>query len=103
MSDFDLNRFKKLYIEHASGLVFFARRFVGMAVAEDLIQDVFVKLWDNVVDLSDDGIKSYLYKCVQNACLDHIKHQYIKDRYEGVMLQELKFKNYCFMMILQSN
>lgn len=92
MSDFDLSRFKMLYLEHASGLVFFARKFVSAPVAEDIIQDVFVKLWDNVVDLSDDRMKSYLYKCVQNGCLDHIKHMDMKNRHESEIIQELKSK-----------
>lgn len=92
MSDFDLSRFKMLYLEHASGLVFFARKFVSTPVAEDVIQDVFVRLWDNVVDLSDDRIKSYLYRSVQNACLDHIKHIDMKNRHESDIIQELKNK-----------
>lgn len=96
MSGFDLNRFKILYLEHASELIYFARKFVDVPVAEDMIQDVFVKLWDNLIDLSDDRIKSYLYKCVRNACLDYLKHQDIKHRHENYMIQELKIQELIF-------
>lgn len=54
-----------------------ACRFVSEDAAEDVVQEVFVKYWENKTVLSPDSIQSFLYKCTQNGCLNYIKHQAI--------------------------
>lgn len=54
-----------------------ACRFVSEDAAEDIVQEVFVKYWENKTVLSPDSIQSFLYKCTQNGCLNYIKHQAI--------------------------
>jgi RNA polymerase sigma-70 factor (ECF subfamily) len=41
--------------------------------AEDIVQDSFLKLWENQAKLIDATIKSWLYMCVRNASLNLIK------------------------------
>ena len=36
--------FEQLYIKHAAGLFFFARKFVDLQTAEDMVHDVFLKI-----------------------------------------------------------
>lgn len=45
------------------------------AVADDIIQDIFLSVWINrdKIDLQSKHIKSYLYKAVHNRCLNYIQ------------------------------
>jgi RNA polymerase sigma-70 factor (ECF subfamily) len=44
--------------------------------AEDVVQDCFIKLWENRGEISIDGSKSsYLKKMVRNRCIDIIRAQ----------------------------
>jgi RNA polymerase sigma-70 factor, ECF subfamily len=45
-----------------------------VSLAEDIVQEVFLKIWDMRADLKmNEGIKSYLYKACYNTALNHIK------------------------------
>lgn len=45
------------------------------AVAEDLLQEVFLKLWKVRATLEEDrSIKNYLYTIADNISLNHIRH-----------------------------
>lgn len=45
-------------------------------VCEDIVQDVFVKIWEKRRDiLAVDGIKFYLFTAVRNNCLTHIHRE----------------------------
>ena len=57
-------------------LIFYAGKYVNAVTAEDLVQDVFLKVWQKRTFLFlKEGIKTYLYRSVQHACLDYLKHQ----------------------------
>jgi RNA polymerase sigma-70 factor (ECF subfamily) len=48
--------------------------------AQDLVQDLFLRLWDRRVELgSVKDLKSYLYTSARNRALAHLRHQ----RYEN--------------------
>ncbi len=65
------NLFKSLY----SSLVQFARRIViDKAVAEDIVTDVFVKLWQRHSNFSSaQSARSFLYISTRNACFNHLE------------------------------
>ena len=47
--------------------------------AEEVIQNVFLKLWENKRKLKTiTNINNYIYTITKNACLDVIKHQKVK-------------------------
>lgn len=69
--DFE-NSFKK----HYSPLCNFAYSYINeQELCQDLVQDVFLKIWDNPPSINS-SMSSYLYRAVKNACLDHIKKSY---------------------------
>lgn len=50
--------------------------------AEELVQDSFTKLWEIRAELKEDTrLKPYLYKLVQNRCLNEIKHRQVSRAY----------------------
>lgn len=49
-------------------LIFYAGKYVNAVTAEDLVQDVFLKVWQKRTFLFlKEGIKTYLYRSVQHA------------------------------------
>ncbi len=65
-------------------LRYFAEQLIkDKAASDDIVADVFIKLWQKHAHFpSEERIKSFLYICTRNACLDFIKHQRITRRSE---------------------
>lgn len=72
----DGKAFELLFKTYAQQLITFAHRFVAdLPVAENLVQDVFLKIWSNRANLKpDSNIKTYLYTAVRNQALHHLRH-----------------------------
>ena len=77
----DTDAFKRLFEFLYPRLMGLACRFVDNEEAKDLVQDVFVEYWEHKQVLELDNVSSYLYKSIQNKCLNHIKHQAVVDGY----------------------
>ena len=74
-------------------LIFYAGKYVNAVTAEDLVQDVFLKVWQKRTFLFlKEGIKTYLYRSVQHACLDYLKHQEVKGGQRIFLVGKLSFK-----------
>ena len=69
--------FEKLFREHYNTLANYALSIVkNRADAEDVVQDVFVKLWQNTPQvLSTDQVKFYLYTATKNTCISLLRKQ----------------------------
>jgi len=74
--------FEEIYIENKSRVFSTAYRFVGnRADAEDITQDVFVKVFKNMKTFRGDAaISTWIYRITVNACFDFLrkrKRQYM--------------------------
>jgi RNA polymerase sigma-70 factor (ECF subfamily) len=99
-----LNRFSRLYKKHAPGMLFYARKFVDFQTAEDIVHDVFLKLWNhNSFLIIDQTIGSYLLRSVRNACFDYLKRQIIRDDYRSSVVLELKIEELSYSDNLINN
>jgi RNA polymerase sigma-70 factor (ECF subfamily) len=50
-------------------------------IAEEIVQDVFVKLWRNRGSWEvRSGVRAYLYAAVRNGALNHIKRRHTEER-----------------------
>lgn len=81
--------FDFIFNYYYSGLCAYARRWVNDPdVAEDLVQDFFVRLWINSSKPEIiSSLKSYLFTSVKNMALNHLKHDKIKERY-GIKVRQ---------------
>jgi len=86
----DEEAFNFIFNNYYEGLVLFALGFINdRDQAEEIVQGVFVKIWENHKTLDiKTSIKSYLLKAVQNRCYDYHKHHKIKIKFEEVLLQK---------------
>jgi RNA polymerase sigma-70 factor (ECF subfamily) len=65
-----------------SGLCTYAETIVkNQEVAEDIVQELFVKLWVKAKEISIKGsLKNYLFTSIRNRCFDFLKHQTVKSK-----------------------
>lgn len=75
--------FKAVYKKYFSPLCFFAHKFIEKQFTEDLVQDVFFKVWNSKLKFdSERAMRVYLYVAVKNACIDFLRKEKNKDRYK---------------------
>lgn len=69
--------FKYLYDTYYASLCRYAKRFVGEFMdEEDVVQEIFVKLWEREGSFENmRALSAYLYRSVHNACLVFIRDQ----------------------------
>ena len=79
----DEEAFKSFFEAFYPKLKALACRFVDEQVADDLVQDVFASYWEQKTNIQADNIQSFLFKCLQNKCLNFIKHQMVEEEYES--------------------
>jgi RNA polymerase sigma-70 factor (family 1) len=76
--------FKTIVNHFHSGIFnFLVFKVNDRAKAEDLLQDTFIRLWENREALDEKlSIKSYLFTIANNLALNHIRHESIVWRFK---------------------
>ena len=71
----DKSAFEYLFRSYYTQLFKFAYKFVnGKAPAEDVLQEVFLNIWENRDRLSiNSSVKSYLFTSIRNRALNYLK------------------------------
>ncbi len=71
----DGRSFTEIYNRHKTGIYHFCRRMLADGdEAKDVVQEVFVKFFENRVILEGDTqIKVWLFKSARNRCLNYIR------------------------------
>lgn len=53
----------------------FARNVVkDDVISQDIVQEVFVKIWEKWSDIENINLEAFLFRLVRNRCIDYIKH-----------------------------
>ncbi|RIJ49917.1 RNA polymerase sigma-70 factor [Maribellus luteus] len=88
MQQGDTTAFELLFKYYYPGLVVFASNIViNKDEAEELVQDFFVRLWENRHSLkSDNPLKNYLFTSVKNRSINFLKSVQVKKN----VIEELK-------------
>ncbi|MEO1450594.1 MAG: RNA polymerase sigma-70 factor [Bacteroidota bacterium] len=56
--------------------------------ARDLVQQVFVKVWEQRGRLPEDvQLRSYLYTAVRNACYNALEHKKVRQRHQAWVME----------------
>lgn len=81
--------FEMIFRQFNPALCFFARRWVNdMAIAQDIVTDVFVKLWQKQAGFKTlYSIKAFLYISTRNACINHIQQAQYQARVRETIKQ----------------
>tara|TARA_B100000767_G_C19746143_1_gene528619 strand:+ start:1278 stop:1796 length:519 start_codon:yes stop_codon:yes gene_type:complete len=77
------NTFKKLYLKYAKEIkrfLFFKTQDID--IAEDIMQDAFIKLWDNCSGVNASKAKSYLFTTANNMFINKYRHDKVVLNYK---------------------
>ena len=76
----DAQAFNRLVLEHREGALMLAVRLLRSTPdAEDVVQDAFVKVWEELVNFRGDSkFSSWLYRIVYNLSLNKIRSRGIR-------------------------
>lgn len=90
MQEGDWAAFNLFFKEFTEQLYLYAVAFVKeKAVAEDIVQEVFIWLWTNRSKIHYTGsMYAYLLSSVRNACINYKSHLEVEEKYRQAMLYE---------------
>ncbi len=94
----DGQAFEELFRSYFTSLHNYAGFYTGSSqIAEDLVHDIFYKIWDTRKTLGiHTSIKSYLYRAVHNNCIQYLHHQKVVRQHnlnQQVRLEEALIMN----------
>lgn len=93
--------FEEVYIAHYSRMKYFAQEYVIREEdAENIVQDVFMDLWENSALISSHtNMFSFLFTSVKNRCIDFLRRNTVAQKVKNKIQDE---HSLLFEMKLQS-
>lgn len=87
--------FGEMYTTHFRGMYSYAYTILKDGEqAEEMVQSVFVKLWERKNDLQvESSLKSYLYRMVHNDCMNMLKHETVKAKFVKEKMYAMQNEN----------
>lgn len=79
----DKRAFDDVFLTHFKSLHAYAFTMIKERDdAEEIVQNVFVRIWTKRTQLKPDGyLKSFLYRSVHNESLNYLKHQKVRSNF----------------------
>jgi RNA polymerase sigma-70 factor (family 1) len=92
----DPDSFSDIFSAYYKDLVFFAYSITRELLdAEDIVQDTFVKLWEDHEKLNVTvSLKSILLKTIQNKCIDWHRHRRIINNHSSYIINNAPLYEY---------
>lgn len=80
----DERALEQVFRSYYAGMCTFVRRFVHAPdIAEELVQDVFFKLWTKRETLAEiDALRTYLFRAARNTALNHLRRKKLETAWE---------------------
>ena len=90
--DSDNEDFDRIYLENFPALHRYAYTIVSdSAIAEEMVHQVFLKILERRMPIDlQTSLKAYLFRAVNNECLNHIKHQKVKQTYQSYATNQME-------------
>lgn len=88
----DKESFRKVYLKYHEKLYHIALKYLrSKDLAEDAVQDVFIKLWDTKENLKTNGsLGGFLFTAIKNHVLNMIDSRKRKIKKEALIRKDLK-------------
>lgn len=83
----ELYKLKQNYVSVANSYV------QGWELAEDIVADSYMFLWENMGNLEIENPKSYLLGVVKHKCLDALRHRETKNKAQEHMYENIRTEN----------
>lgn len=84
--------FEQIFKKYYFALCFYAQKYVkSYEVAEEIAQDVFLKLWEKREQLEiTSSLKAYLFRATHNFSINYLNHKKIENKYKLFYTNVLK-------------
>ncbi|MDR1437250.1 MAG: RNA polymerase sigma-70 factor [Candidatus Symbiothrix sp.] len=80
--------FNHLFEKYYPGLLFYATQFLCEDEARDVVQDVFMDLWNKKDTVTiGDKIQAYLYRMVYSHCINVLNHKKVESKYADAFIE----------------
>ena len=91
----DKSAFKLLYDRYSKKIYFFSLKYLGNNVeAEELVQSVFINVWENRGSLDpDNSVKGYIYKAAVNYIYNYLKKKSIHTKFIESQMRESEIQS----------
>lgn len=90
--------FEDLFKQYSKPLFYYAAKFVDDEVARDIVQDIFMKLWDDEQLTVRHSLNALLFTMARNRCLQHLEKLKVRNKYEVSTQQKLREDELRFYM-----
>jgi len=89
------NAYQHVFYTYYKYLVNFAFKMLHEKEAsEEIVQDVFFNLWDKHETIEiHTSLKAYLFRSVQNRCINQVKHIEIREKYKEYNQEQNQFSS----------
>ena len=86
----DSRVFEWLFKQYYAALRIYAHRLVGeLDFSEEAVAATFAVVWEKrTTIIFDSSVRSYLFRAVHNRCLNHLKQQQVRKKYERYLLDQ---------------
>ena len=90
----DEKAFEVLFHRYYSSMCLFACQFIeDEEKAEEVVQDMFVKIWSKREQLFiDSSFKQYLFRSIKNQCLNQLQHLKIRQKYAQKVKEDATYE-----------
>lgn len=80
----------RLFCLHYSEMIRLARTLMyDYSEAEDIVQDIFVRLMQNDILPADDKVRAYLMTAVRNGCINRIRKKSITNQFRELYSMDI--------------
>jgi len=85
--------YREIYQKYYPRLILFAIAYVSVEEdAENIVQDVFLMIWENRNNLKIKDISSYLFALTKHCCIDHLRRESYIERGKQLMQERYKME-----------
>lgn len=85
-ADNENENFLAVFLKYRKRLEVFVSRRVGSAWAADIVQGLFIRLWDRPIE-RPDAIAPYLFRAAHNLAIDHIRAEQVRARHSTAIAE----------------
>ncbi|MFR4024903.1 MAG: sigma factor [Alistipes indistinctus] len=97
------SEFEKLYIDCQPRLLAYVQHFINdISVAQDLVQDSFMSLWDKQISFNTEETRRLLFVATRHRCINYLKHKTLsRDTAANYKHRQKSVKSVCTTMIFR--
>ena len=83
----DVQAFELLFKMYYPTLCSFSNKYlINPEEAKDVVQDVFLKLWENRDEIdTKESLKAYLFRITANNSIDRLRRRKVKTKYDEIL------------------